>query len=216
MTDHGVITTTLTELSKALENAFLDIETRKKTVYSESGRFPFLAFVHYFCRYFEDRLTVKVDPDGTGDFKKTCFEVDGVKLPTGLYVGFTSATGDLTDNHDVVSFKIWQLDSKNDKGEKRHEMKPEVLNLAPKESMKGLFCNFSTVFNGFFRRTVIRRRLGLLYFHPDSHHRRWSRFLLLPRTRESICQTLLLNWIALPVVKMIRTPKPSATDPIES
>jgi len=87
-------------------------------------------------RYFEDRLTVKVDPDGTGDFKKTCFEVDGVKLPTGLYVGFTSATGDLTDNHDVVSFKIWQLDSKNDEGAKRHEMKPEVLNLAPKEAVK--------------------------------------------------------------------------------
>jgi len=86
-------------------------------------------------RYFEDRLTVKVDPDGTGDFKKTCFEVDGVKLPTGLYVGFTSATGDLTDNHDVVSFKIWQLDSKTDAG-KRHEMKPEVLNLAPKEAVK--------------------------------------------------------------------------------
>ena len=150
MTDHGVITTTLTELSKALENAFLDIETRKKTVYSESGRFPFLAFFHYFCRYFEDRLTVKVDPDGTGDFKKTCFEVDGVKLPTGLYVGFTSATGDLTDNHDVVSFKIWQLDSKNDKGEKRHEMKPEVLNLAPKEAVKGLFCIFRRFLTVFF------------------------------------------------------------------
>ena len=183
MTDHGVITTTLTELSKTLENAFLDIETRKKTVYSESGRLSSVACLFIpFCRYFEDRLTVKVDPDGTGDFKKTCFEVDGVKLPTGLYVGFTSATGDLTDNHDVVSFKIWQLDSKNDKGEKRHEMKPEVLNLAPKEAVKGLFFLFSTVFNCFFRRTVIRRRLGLLYFHPDSHHRRRSRFLLLPRT----------------------------------
>ena len=64
--------------------------------------------------------------------------MDGVKLPTGLYVGFTSATGDLTDNHDVVSFKIWQLDSKTDAG-KRHEMKPEVLNLAPKEAVKGWF-----------------------------------------------------------------------------
>jgi hypothetical protein len=111
-------------------------------------------FVNSFFRYFEDRLTVKVDPDGTGDFKKTCFEVDGVKLPTGLYVGFTSATGDLTDNHDVVSFKIWQLDSKNDnfKGEKRHEMKPEVLNLAPKEAVKGLFCIFSTLFNCIFQK----------------------------------------------------------------
>ena len=95
-------------------------------------------FAKLFFRYIDDKLTVKVDPDGSGDFKKTCFEVDGVKLPTGLYVGFTSATGDLTDNHDVVSFKIWQLDSKTDAGQ-RHDMKPEVLNLAPKEAVKGQF-----------------------------------------------------------------------------
>lgn len=80
-------------------------------------------------RYIDDRLTVKVDPDGTGDFRKTCFDVEGVKLPTGLYVGLTSATGDLTDNHDVIAFKIWQLDG-TDAGA-RHELVPEVMNLKP-------------------------------------------------------------------------------------
>ena len=66
---------------------------------------------HYF-RYLDDRLTVRVDPDGSGDFRKTCFDVEGVILPTGLYLGVTSATGDLTDNHDIYGLKIWQLDSK--------------------------------------------------------------------------------------------------------
>jgi len=83
-------------------------------------------------RYIDDTLTVMVDSDGSGDFRKTCFTQSGVKLPTGLYVGLTSATGDLTDNHDVQSFKIWQLDG-SDAGT-RHEMKPEVLNLKPRET----------------------------------------------------------------------------------
>jgi len=38
MTDHGVITTTMTELIKILENAFQDIETKKIAVYCASGR----------------------------------------------------------------------------------------------------------------------------------------------------------------------------------
>jgi len=63
-------------------------------------------------RYLDDVITVRVDPDGSGDFRKTCFESTGVILPTGLYLGITSATGDLTDNHDVHGLKIWQLDSK--------------------------------------------------------------------------------------------------------
>ena len=50
--------------------------------------------------------------------------MDGVKLPTGLYVGLTSATGDLADNHDVIAFKIWQLDGTE--AGPRHEMTPFV------------------------------------------------------------------------------------------
>ena len=47
-------------------------------------------------RYLDDRLTVNVDPDGNGDFRKLCFDHEGVILPTGLYLGLTSATGDLS------------------------------------------------------------------------------------------------------------------------
>ena len=59
-----------------------------------------------------------------------CFEVDGVVLPTGLYMGITSATGDLTDNHDVHGLKIWQLDSKTP-NEPRNQLTPDVKREAP-------------------------------------------------------------------------------------
>jgi len=77
-------------------------------------------------RYLDDRLTVRVDPDGSGDFRKTCFDVEGVVLPTGLYLGVTSATGDLTDNHDIYGLKIWQLDSKQKLTEPRNTLTPDV------------------------------------------------------------------------------------------
>jgi len=35
-----------------------------------------------------------------------CFIVRKVKIPKGYYFGITAATGDLADNHDVISFKV--------------------------------------------------------------------------------------------------------------
>jgi lectin, mannose-binding 2 len=35
-----------------------------------------------------------------------CFIVRKVKIPKGFYFGITAATGDLADNHDVISFKV--------------------------------------------------------------------------------------------------------------
>ena len=34
-----------------------------------------------------------------------------MKLPTNYFFGFSAATGDLADNHDIVSVKVFQLDS---------------------------------------------------------------------------------------------------------
>ncbi|KAK2961415.1 putative ERGIC-53 like protein [Blattamonas nauphoetae] len=39
----------------------------------------------------------------------TCFVVDNIDLPTGYYFGFSAATGGLTDNHDVISFRQGQV-----------------------------------------------------------------------------------------------------------
>ena len=40
---------------------------------------------------------------------KECFTVSGVRLPTGFYFGVSAATGDLSDNHDIISIKTYDL-----------------------------------------------------------------------------------------------------------
>lgn len=45
---------------------------------------------------------------------KQCFQVEGVKLPTGYHFGVTATTGELTDNHDVISVRLYELDLPND------------------------------------------------------------------------------------------------------
>lgn len=45
---------------------------------------------------------------------KECFSVRGIRLPTGYYFGMTAATGDLSDIHDVLSVRLYELDGPND------------------------------------------------------------------------------------------------------
>lgn len=45
---------------------------------------------------------------------KECFSVSGVKLPTGYYFGVSGTTGDLSDNHDVISIRLYELDLPED------------------------------------------------------------------------------------------------------
>ncbi|XP_032808403.1 vesicular integral-membrane protein VIP36-like isoform X1 [Petromyzon marinus] len=59
-------------------------------------------------RYSAQRLTIKVDVDDKGEWRD-CVDVPGVRLPTGYYFGASSATGDLSDNHDIVSMKVYEL-----------------------------------------------------------------------------------------------------------
>ncbi|OTF84010.1 VIP36-like protein, partial [Euroglyphus maynei] len=61
-------------------------------------------------RYYNDTLTVMTDVDGSGEWTD-CFVSQGVYLPTGLYLGVTAATGDLSDNHDVISIKTYRLET---------------------------------------------------------------------------------------------------------
>lgn len=42
---------------------------------------------------------------------KQCLSVSGVHLPTGYYFGISAATGDLSDNHDVIGIRFYQLDT---------------------------------------------------------------------------------------------------------
>jgi len=58
-------------------------------------------------RFVGDTLTIYKDVDNEGKWK-ACMSVSGVRLPTGYYLGLSAATGDLSDNHDVISVKMFE------------------------------------------------------------------------------------------------------------
>ncbi|XP_003217633.1 vesicular integral-membrane protein VIP36 [Anolis carolinensis] len=59
-------------------------------------------------RYSRGRLTVMTDVEDKNEWKN-CFDVAGVRLPTGYFFGASAGTGDLSDNHDIISMKLFQL-----------------------------------------------------------------------------------------------------------
>ena len=62
-------------------------------------------------RYLDDKLSVFTDMENA-DSWKPCFDSEGVVLPTNYYFGLSSVTGDLSDNHDITSFKVFTLTSR--------------------------------------------------------------------------------------------------------
>lgn len=60
-------------------------------------------------RYENDELTVSHDLDNKKEWK-TCLQVKGVTLPTGYYFGASAITGELSDNHDILSMKMFELE----------------------------------------------------------------------------------------------------------
>lgn len=82
-------------------------------------------------RYLNDTLTLKTDVSGGGVWED-CFVAQGVQLPTGLYLGVTAATGDLSDAHDVVSVKTYFLDPVDEqRTQDRSMIIPSALSSAP-------------------------------------------------------------------------------------
>ncbi|KAJ8316938.1 hypothetical protein KUTeg_004842, partial [Tegillarca granosa] len=61
-------------------------------------------------RYQDNTLKVSLDVDGKNGWTE-CFVVKGVKLPTGYFFGASAATGELADNHDIISMKLYELES---------------------------------------------------------------------------------------------------------
>ncbi|KAK9501260.1 hypothetical protein O3M35_012003 [Rhynocoris fuscipes] len=77
-------------------------------------------------RYEKDTLTVSTDVDNKGEWKE-CFRVAGVKLPTGYYFGVSAATGELSDSHDILSMRLFELDSSDIiSGEDRSKITPSA------------------------------------------------------------------------------------------
>uniref|UniRef100_A0A0N5BY24 L-type lectin-like domain-containing protein n=1 Tax=Strongyloides papillosus TaxID=174720 RepID=A0A0N5BY24_STREA len=60
-------------------------------------------------RYFNNTISIYTDIDGEGKWKK-CFNVDNVLLPIGYHFAISGHTGDLHDTHDILSFRMYELD----------------------------------------------------------------------------------------------------------
>ncbi|KAG9510689.1 VIP36-like protein [Fragariocoptes setiger] len=69
--------------------------------------------------YYNDEITIKIDVEGDNEWHD-CFKVTGVYLPPYYYFGITAATGDLSDNHDILYVKAAMLS-------------PPIYNYAPKD-----------------------------------------------------------------------------------
>lgn len=63
---------------------------------------------YLLVRYVKNRLTLMVDVDGKQEWKD-CADITGLRLPIGYFFGASSLTGDLSDNHDIISMKLYQL-----------------------------------------------------------------------------------------------------------
>lgn len=73
-------------------------------------RFRNVAYeTHLSIRYENDILSISTDLEKKGEWK-SCFVITGIELPTGYYFGLSGTTGDLSDNHDILSFKFYDLD----------------------------------------------------------------------------------------------------------
>lgn len=61
----------------------------------------------------KETLTIMTDVENAGEWKR-CLEVSGVRLPTSYHIGFSAATGELADNHDIVGVKFYELEIEKD------------------------------------------------------------------------------------------------------
>jgi len=85
---------------------------------------------HVSIRYENDVLTVSTDIENKMAWKE-CFQVSGVQLPTGYYFGVSATTGDLSDNHDIYSIRLFELDLSSDSKQDRSHILPSATNFEP-------------------------------------------------------------------------------------
>ncbi|XP_044293492.1 VIP36-like protein isoform X5 [Varanus komodoensis] len=94
----------------------------------------------------EKQQEVLLDIDGKNEWRD-CVDIPGVHLPRGYYFGVSSVTGDLSDNHDIISLKLYQLTVERMPEEERRDKEvflPVVDNMklpgleTPMEPMSGL------------------------------------------------------------------------------
>uniref|UniRef100_A0A3Q2C7H3 Lectin, mannose binding 2 like n=1 Tax=Cyprinodon variegatus TaxID=28743 RepID=A0A3Q2C7H3_CYPVA len=93
-------------------------------------------------------LKLLVDVDGKQEWRD-CAEVSGLRLPAGYYFGASSATGDLSDNHDIISMKVYQLTVERTPEEEEEDEEvvsmPRVDNMKQFEALTEMLCPLSSI-----------------------------------------------------------------------
>ena len=76
--------------------------------------------------YYQD-TSLKVETQSKAvDEWNECFETEAIKLPQTAYLGFSAETGELSDNHDIISVNAYNLHIRRDQGatSSRQKAKP--------------------------------------------------------------------------------------------
>ncbi|XP_030598467.1 lectin, mannose-binding 2-like a isoform X2 [Archocentrus centrarchus] len=133
-----------------------------------------------FIRYVRRRLTVMIDIDGQHEWRD-CLDLPGVRLPQGYYFGASAITGDLSDNHDIISMKLYQLTVLRSKKEEEEEEEdvitiPSVDNMElirlgqREEGMSGIAIFFTVLFS--MLGCIFLIVIGLVVYSHWSENRR--------------------------------------------
>ncbi|XP_074188651.1 VIP36-like protein isoform X2 [Rhinolophus sinicus] len=119
----------------------------------------------------EKQQEVMMDIDGKHEWRD-CIEVPGVRLPRGYYFGTSSLTGDLSDNHDIISLKLFELTvARTPEEEKLHRdvFLPSVDNMklpemtAPLAPLSGLALFLIVFFSLVF--SVFAIVIGIIFYN---------------------------------------------------
>ncbi|KAF7688570.1 lectin, mannose-binding 2-like a [Silurus meridionalis] len=132
-----------------------------------------------FIRYVRRRLTVMIDIDGQHEWRD-CLDIPGVRLPQGYYFGASAITGDLSDNHDLISLKLYQLTvlrSKLEEDDEEEVTVPSVDNMEllrsyqEEEGMSSIAIFFTVLFSllGIFLLIVV---VLVVYSHWNESRRK--------------------------------------------
>lgn len=80
--------------------------------------------------YYQDiSLKVELQHKAVDEWTE-CFETEAIKLPQTSYLGFSAETGELTDNHDIISVNAYNLHIRQSGGGTRKDQaqKPKPYN----------------------------------------------------------------------------------------
>ena len=65
--------------------------------------------------YQEQSLKVELQYKAVDEWND-CFETEAIKLPQTTYLGFSAETGELTDNHDIISVNSYNMHIRQNQG----------------------------------------------------------------------------------------------------